>query len=168
MKFPHTDHDMSQCTHEKKWMGDDIPQCIKYQNILIISPHMKYNSPDVLKIYWCINIISNVFFISPLGTGHLWCTKHSSMYWTNINRRVSDVVIHDFVIWKIVPCNVGFTKFQLNLRTIQCFELSKSFIMDQFVTYRKRVYTGCRKRLRTFLEFFVPYTQSPQRILSDR
>ena len=75
--------------------------------------------------------------------------------WTPFDvMNISDVVIHDFVILKIVPCKLGFTKFQLNLPTIQCFELSKSFIMDQFVTYRKRVHTECGKRLRMFREFF--------------
>ena len=42
-------------------------------------------------------------------------------------------------------CNYRFTKFQLNFKgfikaTIQCFELWKSAIMDQSVTFRKRVY----------------------------
>ena len=49
------------------------------------------------------------------------------------------------MIWKTVPRDYGFTKFQLNLpylgdNTNECFKLWESFIMDQSVTFCKRVH----------------------------
>ena len=65
------------------------------------------------------------------------------------------------MIWKIISCNLGFTKFQWPLfkfpfenealtrgllfhhiwATIQCFKLWESAIMDQSVAFRKPLYT---------------------------